>query len=142
MLVELRKEGIKEAEDLAKFDKDTWKQVTENLKHPGGWMKNLDKDTNKNSTPPQTLYTFRAKLQKRLLEASKLMRAIALTTRLASVHKYDLPHGEESYLIEDDLVAQASHMHHLNHEDNAAVYYCLEEAVRALSMPQLSSHTS
>eukprot|EP00957_Ditylum_brightwellii_P136579 10415215-Ditylum_brightwellii.AAC.1 len=53
-LVELGKEGIKEAKDLAKVDKDTWKQVAENLKRPGGWMKNLEKDTKKTSTVPQT----------------------------------------------------------------------------------------
>eukprot|EP00957_Ditylum_brightwellii_P134450 10250222-Ditylum_brightwellii.AAC.1 len=38
-------------------------------------MKNLDKDANKNcAIVPQTLYLFRAKMQKRLLDTSKLMR--------------------------------------------------------------------
>eukprot|EP00957_Ditylum_brightwellii_P184444 14048557-Ditylum_brightwellii.AAC.1 len=37
-------------------------------------MKNLDKDTEKTSTVPQTLFLFWTKMQKRLLEASKLMR--------------------------------------------------------------------
>eukprot|EP00957_Ditylum_brightwellii_P080797 6145964-Ditylum_brightwellii.AAC.1 len=37
-------------------------------------MKNPDKGTDKNSKVPQTPYTFRAKMQKRLLEASNLMR--------------------------------------------------------------------
>eukprot|EP00957_Ditylum_brightwellii_P106869 8152761-Ditylum_brightwellii.AAC.1 len=51
-----------------------WKQVVDNLKRPGGWMKNLDKDSLKDSTVPQTLCIFRAKMQKRLLKASELMR--------------------------------------------------------------------
>eukprot|EP00957_Ditylum_brightwellii_P127094 9689307-Ditylum_brightwellii.AAC.1 len=75
MLKQLGKEGIKEVEDLAEFNKDIWKQVAENPKHPGGWMKNLDKGTNMNhAMVPQTLYLFEARRQKRLLEASKLMR--------------------------------------------------------------------
>eukprot|EP00957_Ditylum_brightwellii_P044207 3354660-Ditylum_brightwellii.AAC.1 len=74
-LVELGEEGIKAAKDLAKFDKDTWKQVVENLKRPGGWMKNPHKDANKShAMVPQTPYLFRAKTQKRLLEAYELMR--------------------------------------------------------------------
>eukprot|EP00957_Ditylum_brightwellii_P165873 12628757-Ditylum_brightwellii.AAC.1 len=48
MLEELRKEGIKDAEDLTKFMKGTWKQVADNLKCLGGWMKNPDKEANKN----------------------------------------------------------------------------------------------
>eukprot|EP00957_Ditylum_brightwellii_P178214 13574186-Ditylum_brightwellii.AAC.1 len=55
MVEELRKEGIEEAKDLAEFTKDMWKHVADNLKHLGGWMKNLDKDTDKyHATVPQT----------------------------------------------------------------------------------------
>eukprot|EP00957_Ditylum_brightwellii_P023030 1738087-Ditylum_brightwellii.AAC.1 len=75
MLVQLGKEGIKEVEDLAEFNKDIWKQVAENLKHPGSWMKNTVKEANQNhATVPQTPYLFGARTQKRLLKASKLMR--------------------------------------------------------------------
>eukprot|EP00957_Ditylum_brightwellii_P028418 2145755-Ditylum_brightwellii.AAC.1 len=71
----LKKEGIQEAEDLAEFTKETWKQVADNLKCPGSQMKNPDKEADKNHvTVPQTPYLFGAKTQKRLLEASKLMR--------------------------------------------------------------------
>eukprot|EP00957_Ditylum_brightwellii_P003097 236009-Ditylum_brightwellii.AAC.1 len=74
MLEELKKEGIKEAKDLAEFTKEMWKQVTDNLKHPGDQMKNPVKEANKNhATVPQTLFLFRAKAYKRLLKASKLM---------------------------------------------------------------------
>eukprot|EP00957_Ditylum_brightwellii_P018757 1410149-Ditylum_brightwellii.AAC.1 len=75
MMEELGKEGIKEVEDLVEFAKKTWKQVADNLKHPGGQIKNLDSRANKNHVMvPQTPYLFGAKTQKRLLKASKLMR--------------------------------------------------------------------
>eukprot|EP00957_Ditylum_brightwellii_P097714 7441801-Ditylum_brightwellii.AAC.1 len=45
-LVQLGKDGIKEVEDLAEFSKKIWKQVAENLERLGGWMKNLDRETN------------------------------------------------------------------------------------------------
>eukprot|EP00957_Ditylum_brightwellii_P112086 8546657-Ditylum_brightwellii.AAC.1 len=57
-------------------------------------------------------------------------RETALASRLASVHRENLPHGEEFNSIEEELVAQALHMHPLYCDDNAAVYYCLEEAVQ------------
>ena len=41
-LTQLGHKGIKKVEDLAEFSKDNWKQVAENLKCPGGRMKNLD----------------------------------------------------------------------------------------------------
>eukprot|EP00957_Ditylum_brightwellii_P161776 12317172-Ditylum_brightwellii.AAC.1 len=134
-------------------------------------MKNPDKNSKKTSTVSQTPYLFGVNMQKRLLEASKLMRyykmvgcrmtvlntvyktvikfftnqwvrmkdqkqqmqpkvlkitgklpimATALATRPASVHKDNLPHGEEFDSIEEELVAQASHMHPLHRDDNAA----------------------
>eukprot|EP00957_Ditylum_brightwellii_P162680 12387973-Ditylum_brightwellii.AAC.1 len=74
MLAQLGKEGIKEIEDLAKFSKEIWKQVAENLKHLGDQMKNLDRerDNKRLATVPQTLYLFGARTQKRLLKASEL----------------------------------------------------------------------
>eukprot|EP00957_Ditylum_brightwellii_P166562 12678617-Ditylum_brightwellii.AAC.1 len=75
MLVQSGREGIKEVEDLTEFNRDIWKQVAENLKHRGGRMKNLDKDANTNhALVPQTLFLFGARMQKRLLEVSKLMK--------------------------------------------------------------------
>eukprot|EP00957_Ditylum_brightwellii_P204172 15338009-Ditylum_brightwellii.AAC.1 len=75
MLVQLGKEGIKVVKDLAEFSKEIWKQVAENLKHPGGRMKNPDRETNQShATVPQTLYLFGARTQKRLLKASELTR--------------------------------------------------------------------
>eukprot|EP00957_Ditylum_brightwellii_P036802 2787156-Ditylum_brightwellii.AAC.1 len=67
-------EGIKKVEDLTEFSKENWKQVAENLKRPGGQMKNSDKvQGDKNaSTIPKTPYPFGVRTQKRLQEASEL----------------------------------------------------------------------
>eukprot|EP00957_Ditylum_brightwellii_P127101 9690415-Ditylum_brightwellii.AAC.1 len=73
-LAQLGQEGIKKVEDLVEFSKDNWKQVAENLKCPGGWMKNLDKEKGNDnpSTIPQTPYPFGVRTQKRLQEALEL----------------------------------------------------------------------
>eukprot|EP00957_Ditylum_brightwellii_P165599 12606392-Ditylum_brightwellii.AAC.1 len=61
-LVQLGKEGIKEVKDLAEFIKVIWKQVVENLKRPGGQMKNPDREADQShATVPQTPYLFRAR---------------------------------------------------------------------------------
>eukprot|EP00957_Ditylum_brightwellii_P053781 4073760-Ditylum_brightwellii.AAC.1 len=59
-LAQLGHEGIKKVEDLTEFSKDNWKQVAENLKRPGGRMKNPDKEHSNNnpSMIPQTPYPF------------------------------------------------------------------------------------
>eukprot|EP00957_Ditylum_brightwellii_P181118 13796941-Ditylum_brightwellii.AAC.1 len=50
-------------------------EVAENLKRPGGWMKNPDKEPGDGnpSTIAQTLYPFGVRTQKSLLEASELV---------------------------------------------------------------------
>eukprot|EP00957_Ditylum_brightwellii_P198859 15157729-Ditylum_brightwellii.AAC.1 len=75
-LAQLGLEGIKKVKDLAEFSNDNWKQVAENLKRPGGRMKSPDK-VQGNDNPsmiPQTLYPFDVRTQKRLQEASVLIR--------------------------------------------------------------------
>jgi hypothetical protein len=69
------------------------------------------------------------KIGVRTFPLSYVTRETALASRPASVHRENLPHGEEFDSIEEELVAQASHMHPLYCEDNATVYYCLKEAV-------------
>eukprot|EP00957_Ditylum_brightwellii_P140369 10695293-Ditylum_brightwellii.AAC.1 len=59
---------------------------------------------------------------------SYVTRETALAPRPVSVNRENLPQGEEVESIEEELVAQSSHMHPLYREDNAQVYYCLEEA--------------
>eukprot|EP00957_Ditylum_brightwellii_P049958 3786847-Ditylum_brightwellii.AAC.1 len=60
---------------------------------------------------------------------SYMARETALASRPVSANRKNLPQGEEFRSIEEELVAQASHTHPLYREDNAHVYYCLEEAV-------------
>ena len=50
------------------------------------------------------------------------------------------PHSDEHGSIEDELVARASHTHALYGEDNASIYYQLEEAMRPVPMRPLSNH--
>eukprot|EP00957_Ditylum_brightwellii_P163207 12427293-Ditylum_brightwellii.AAC.2 len=69
------------------------------------------------------------KIGVRTIFLSYVTRETALALRPASVHRENLLHGEEFNSIEEELVAQASHTHPLYREDNASVYYCLEEAV-------------
>eukprot|EP00957_Ditylum_brightwellii_P054570 4134737-Ditylum_brightwellii.AAC.1 len=61
---------------------------------------------------------------------SYMTRETALASRPASVNRENLPQDEEFAYIEEELVAQALHMHPFYREDNAQVYYRLEEAVR------------
>eukprot|EP00957_Ditylum_brightwellii_P029839 2257462-Ditylum_brightwellii.AAC.1 len=70
------------------------------------------------------------KIGVRTTPLSYVTRETAMVSRPASVYRENLPHGEEFESIEEKLVAQALHTHPLYHEGNAAVYYCLEEAVR------------
>eukprot|EP00957_Ditylum_brightwellii_P190368 14491488-Ditylum_brightwellii.AAC.1 len=70
------------------------------------------------------------KIGVRTISLSYATRATALISMPVSVHRDDLPHGEELDSIEEELVAQASHTHPLYHEDNTTVYYCLEETVQ------------
>eukprot|EP00957_Ditylum_brightwellii_P120559 9197347-Ditylum_brightwellii.AAC.1 len=62
-------------ETLVQLGKERIKEVAENLKHPGGWIRNPDKEANQShAMVPQTPYLFGARTQKRLLKASELMR--------------------------------------------------------------------
>eukprot|EP00957_Ditylum_brightwellii_P179064 13640471-Ditylum_brightwellii.AAC.1 len=70
------------------------------------------------------------KIGVRTIPFSHMTRVTALASRLASDHKDDLPYGEKFDCVEEELVAQASQTHPFYHEDNAAVYYYLEEAVQ------------
>eukprot|EP00957_Ditylum_brightwellii_P191467 14577464-Ditylum_brightwellii.AAC.1 len=75
-------------------------------------------------------YFLSRKTGVRTIPLSYATRETSLASRLAFVNSENLPHGEEFGSIEEELVAEASHRHPLYCEDNAAVYYCLEEAVR------------
>eukprot|EP00957_Ditylum_brightwellii_P052017 3945802-Ditylum_brightwellii.AAC.1 len=70
------------------------------------------------------------KIYVRSIPLSYMTRVTALALRPASVHRDDLLHGVDFDSIEEELVVQASHTHLLYRENNAAVHYCLEEAVQ------------
>eukprot|EP00957_Ditylum_brightwellii_P126554 9645437-Ditylum_brightwellii.AAC.1 len=62
------------------------------------------------------------KIGVRTIALSYVTRETALALSPVSVNSENLPCGKEFGPIEEELVAQASHMHPLYREDNAAVY--------------------
>lgn len=209
-VVQLQAEGIDDPEDLTDFDKDSMKQVAENLRNPGGRIPNPDPGAAPGSTIPRPLFVFGAKSQKRLLEACDLIRFYDTIGRpltagniryipviknftqqwkvlkdrkeddspevpkvskalpiikwseafmdylsrkvglrciplsyvvreteavpaIAPVLALDLPHSEQFGSVEEDLIQRASHTHPLFRDDNAQVYYDVEEGLRGTS---------
>ena len=70
---QLAEEGIKMIQDLAKFDKDKFAQVLENLCKPGGRIPNPDHNALLGSTIPQPPLTFGAKSHRQILAACDLI---------------------------------------------------------------------
>ena len=71
--IQLQEEGIDDVGDLVDFDKETLKQVADNLRRPGGRVPNPDPGAPPGamiSTPP---FVFGAKSQMRLLAACDLV---------------------------------------------------------------------
>ena len=50
--VQLKQEGIDSVDDLVDFDKDSFKQVGDNLRRPGGRVQNTDQGATPGSTMP------------------------------------------------------------------------------------------
>ena len=71
---QLAEEGIETIQDLAEFNKDTFAQVLENLRKPGGRIPNPDPNAPQGSTIPQPPFTFGAKSHRRILAACDLIR--------------------------------------------------------------------
>ena len=67
-------EGITNPEDLPDFDKDSLRQVAENLRNPGGKIPNPDPNAPLGATIARPPFVFGAKSQKRLLEACDIIR--------------------------------------------------------------------
>ena len=207
---QLAVEGITTPEDLIDFDKDSLKQVADNLRSPGGWIPNPDPNTPAGSTIARPPFVFGAKSQKRLLEACDIIRfyqtigrnltagnirynpvirnfaqqwkalkdrkendetevpkvtkalpiikwseafvdycnkkigartiPLAYVIRpaitppaVASLLATDLPHSKIHGSVKADLINRASHNHPLYRDDNADVYFRLEEALRGTS---------
>ena len=70
---QLQNEGIDSPDDLVDFDKDTLKEVAENLRKPSDRIPNPDPNAPAGSTIPGPAHVFGAKSQKRLNEACELV---------------------------------------------------------------------
>ena len=73
-VIQLQSEGIDSPDDLRDFDKDSLKEVAENLRKPTDRIPNPDPNAVPGSTIPRPAYVFGAKSQKRLNEACDLVR--------------------------------------------------------------------
>ena len=69
----------------------------------------------------------------RMIPLAYVTRAVVDVPVVVPVLENNLPHSEEHGSVENELIARASHDHELFREDNAKVYYHLEEATRGTS---------
>ena len=69
----------------------------------------------------------------RMIPLAYVTRAVVDVPVIVPVLENNQPHSEEHGSAENKLIAQASHDHKLFREDNANVYYHLEEATRGTS---------
>jgi len=206
--IQLATEGLANVEDLAEFDDESLKQITDNLRRPGGRIP----DPNPGAAPGATIATpsfiFGAKSQLRLKAAITIARYYETVGRVPSagnmrwnpviktfiehwkalkarketanpevpkisktlhIMKWteafsdfarrvvgtrtiplsyvirdevtvpaaapalmaNQPYAEVFGSVEEELMARASHTHALYREDNAALYFFLEEATRS-----------
>ena len=209
-VAQLANEGIQIPSDLTDLDKDSMKQVADNLRNPGGRVPNPDPGAPAGSTIARPPFVFGAKSQKRLLEACDIIRfyetigrpltpgairyvpviqnfsqqwkalkerkeadepEVPKVTKALPIIKWseafadycnkkigartiplayvirptvtppgaapplatDLPQSEVHGSVEADLIARALHTHPLFRDDNAEVYFKLEEALRGTS---------
>ena len=72
--IQLQEKGIDDVDELVDFDRDTLKQVADNLRRPRGLFPDPNPGATRGSTIPIPLFVFGAKSQMRLLTASDLMR--------------------------------------------------------------------
>ena len=68
-----------------------------------------------------------------MIPLAYVMRAVVEVPVAVPVLENNRPHSEEHGSVENELIAQASHEHELFREDNAKVYYHLEEATHGTS---------
>ena len=208
--LQLAVEGLAQVNDLTEFDNDSLKQITENLRKPGGTVPDPNPNAAEGAVIPTPAFVFGAKSQARLKVAiqaakyydtvgreltaanmawdpvlknfaehwkalsdrkdddapdtPKITKALPIikwteafadfTQRVIGVRTIPLsyviretvavnadapalmnrqPYSATHGSVEGELIARASHTHPLFREDNAAVYYYLEEATRGTS---------
>ena len=71
---QLQMEGLVSVSDLLEFDKDSFKEVVDNLRRPGGRIPNPDVHPPDGSTIPQPPFQIGAKSVMRFVAASKIVR--------------------------------------------------------------------
>ena len=69
----------------------------------------------------------------RMIPLAYVTRADAEVLAVVPALENNRPHSEECGSVENELIARASHEHELFREDNAKVYYHLEEATHGTS---------
>ena len=206
--VQLATEGLASVDDLSEFDPDSLKQLTDNLRRPGGRIQDPNPNAAQGATIPTPAFIFGAKSQLRLKAAVSIAKYYETVGRLTTaanmrwnpvirnfnehwkalkerkdssnpdvpkisknlnIMKWteaftdfarrvvgyrtiplsyviretavvpaaipallaDQPFAEVNGSVEDELVDRASHLHPLFREDNASVYFFLEEATRS-----------
>ena len=85
-VIQLQSEGIDSPDDLRDFDKDSLKEVAENLRKPTDRIPNPDPNAAPGSTIPRPAYVFGAKSQKHLNEACDLVRFYETIGRAPCTH--------------------------------------------------------
>ena len=80
-VIAMEDEGIEMVEDLAEFDKDTFKAMADNLRNPGGRIPNPDPNASAGSRIARPPYVFGAKSRSRLTAAADLVRYYLTTGR-------------------------------------------------------------
>ena len=73
-VMQFQLEGISGVDDLADFDKDSLKQLVDNLHHPGGCIPDPNPAAVAGATIPMPAFVFRAKLQARLSVACQVLQ--------------------------------------------------------------------
>ena len=73
-IVQLVQEGIEHLDDLQNFDKDSLKDVANNLRNTGGRIPHPDPNSQENETISTPPFVFGVNSQKRMLEACELVR--------------------------------------------------------------------
>jgi hypothetical protein len=73
-VIQLQQEGITTAGDLAEFDKTTIEQIAANLRRPAGRILDPNPGADEGATIPTQPFVFNAKSQKRLKDATELIK--------------------------------------------------------------------
>ena len=80
-VVKLQEEGISRPDDLVDFDKDTIKQIADNLRRPAGRIPDPTPGAPAGATIPTPPFVFGARSVMRLTAATKLVRYYVMVGR-------------------------------------------------------------